>query len=114
MQRDAVDRLGLTRMLLEPELLSAVEPDIHLVGTLLSLSGVMPQETKETAREVVRKVVAELEGRLAEQTRAAISGALDRAARTHRPRLPTSTGRAPSGRTSSTIRPSSARSSRSG
>ncbi|AXB43759.1 VWA domain-containing protein [Amycolatopsis albispora] len=87
MQRDAVDRLGLTRMLLEPELLSAVEPDIHLVGTLLSLNSVLPQETKETARGVVREVVAELEDRLAEPTRAAVRGALDRAARTHRPRL---------------------------
>src|SRR5215212_7045098 len=27
MQRDAVERLGLTRMLMEPELLNAVEPD---------------------------------------------------------------------------------------
>ncbi|MGW4487082.1 VWA domain-containing protein [Amycolatopsis sp. NPDC004368] len=86
MQRDAVDRLGLTRMLMEPELLSAVEPDVHLVGTLLSLNGVLPEETKETARSVVRKVVAELEARLAEPTRAAIRGALDRAARTQRPR----------------------------
>ncbi|HEY0805583.1 MAG TPA: hypothetical protein VGD84_10980, partial [Pseudonocardiaceae bacterium] len=32
MQRDAVDRLGLTRMLLEPELLASVEPDVHLIG----------------------------------------------------------------------------------
>ena len=86
MQRDAVDRLGLTRMLLEKELLSAVEPDVHLVGTLLSLNGVLPEETKETAREVVRKVVEELEERLAERTRAAIKGALDKASRTHRPR----------------------------
>ena len=86
MQRDAVDRLGLTRMLLEKELLSAVEPDVHLVGTLLSLNGVLPEETKETAREVVRKVVTELEERLAERTRAAIRGALDKASRTHRPR----------------------------
>ena len=86
MQRDAVDRLGLTRLLLEPELLAAVEPDVHLVGTLLSLGGVMPEETKQTAREVVAKVVADLERRLADKTRAAISGALDRAARTHRPK----------------------------
>ncbi|GLY38624.1 VWA domain-containing protein [Amycolatopsis sp. NBRC 101858] len=86
MQRDAVDRLGLTRMLLEKELLSAVEPDVHLVGTLLSLNGVLPEETKETAREVVRKVVEELEERLAERTRAAIKGALDKASRTRRPR----------------------------
>jgi Mg-chelatase subunit ChlD len=86
MQRDAVDRLGLTRLLLEPELLSAVEPDVHLVGTLLALNGVMPERTKETAREVVRRVVGELERRLADKTRAAVKGALDRAARTHRPR----------------------------
>ena len=38
MQKDAIERLGLTRLLLEPEMLDAVEPDVHLVGTLLSLS----------------------------------------------------------------------------
>jgi Mg-chelatase subunit ChlD len=86
MQRDAVDRLGLTRMLLEPELLGTVEPDVHLVGTLLSLNQVMPEETKQTARDVVRRVVTDLETRLAERTRAAVTGALDRAARTTRPR----------------------------
>jgi hypothetical protein len=86
MQRDAVERLGLTRMLLEPELLAAVEPDVHLVGTLLSLKGVLPERTKETARDVVRTVVAELERRLADRTRAAVTGALDRSARTRRPR----------------------------
>jgi Mg-chelatase subunit ChlD len=72
-------------MLLEPELLAAVEPDVHLVGTLLSLTGVLPEETKETARTVVRGVVAELEQRLADRMRAAVTGALDRSARTRRP-----------------------------
>jgi Mg-chelatase subunit ChlD len=86
MQRDAVERLGLTRMLLEPELLAAVEPDVHLVGTLLSLKGVLPERTKETAREVVRTVVTELQRRLADRTQAAVRGALDRSARTRRPR----------------------------
>jgi len=86
MQRDAVDRLGITRMLMEPELLSAVEPDVHLVSTLMALNEVMPEETKQTAREVVGRVVAELEARLAERTRAAVTGALDRAGRTGRPR----------------------------
>ena len=44
MQKDAVERLNLTRLLLEPEMLEAVEPDVHLVGTLLSLNRVMPGE----------------------------------------------------------------------
>jgi Mg-chelatase subunit ChlD len=86
MQRDAVERLGLTRMLLEPELLNAVEPDVHLISTLLTLNDVIPEHTKETAREVVRNVVSKLEDRLAERTRSAVRGALDRATRTHRPR----------------------------
>ncbi|WP_433732196.1 VWA domain-containing protein [Nocardia sp. CA-129566] len=87
MQRDAVDRLNLTQLLLEPELLEAVEPDVHLVGTLLSLNRVMPETTKATARMVVEKVVREIEQRIAAHTVAAVSGALNRAARVSRPRL---------------------------
>jgi Mg-chelatase subunit ChlD len=86
MQRDAIERLGLSALLLEPEMLEAVEPDVHLVGTLLSLNKAMPETTKETARAVVRKVVDDLEKRLAAKTRATLSGALDRSARTRRPR----------------------------
>jgi Mg-chelatase subunit ChlD len=86
MQRDAIDRLQLRQLLLEPEMLATVEPDVHLVGTLLSLSKVMPETTKATARVVVGRVVAELERRLAERTRAAVSGALNRSSRTRRPR----------------------------
>jgi Mg-chelatase subunit ChlD len=86
MQRDAIDRLNLTSLLLEPELLESLEPDVHLVGTLLSLSRVMPQATKATARQVVAQVVAQIEERIANQTRSSIAGALNRAARTRRPK----------------------------
>ncbi|MET9591002.1 VWA domain-containing protein [Streptomyces sp. NPDC006516] len=86
MQRDAIDRLGLSSLLLEPEMLEAVEPDVHLVGTLLSLGKAMPETTRESARAVVRKVADDLERRLAARTRAALTGALDRSARAGRPR----------------------------
>ncbi|WP_030674685.1 VWA domain-containing protein [Streptomyces rimosus] len=86
MQRDAIERLGLSALLLEPEMLEAVEADVHLVGTLLSLNKVMPETTKETARAVVRKVVEQLEKRLSARTRATLTGALDRSARVSRPR----------------------------
>ncbi|MFJ3295352.1 VWA domain-containing protein [Streptomyces bacillaris] len=86
MQRDAIDRLGLSTLLLEPEMLEAVEADVHLVGTLLSLNKAMPETTKETARAVVRKVVEDLEKRLESRTRATLTGALDRSARISRPR----------------------------
>jgi Mg-chelatase subunit ChlD len=85
-QKDAMERLQLERLLLEPELLEAVEADVHLVGTLLALNAVMPEQTRSTARLVVRRVVDGLERRLARETRQAVTGALDRSARTHRPR----------------------------
>jgi Mg-chelatase subunit ChlD len=85
-QQDAMKRLKLDRLLLEPEVLEAVEPDVHLVGTLIALGTVIPDRTRATARMVVRRVVDELERRLASQTRQAITGALNRAARTNRPR----------------------------
>lgn len=86
MQQDALERLNLRQMLLEPELLGQVEPDVHLVASLLSLSGVIPARTKQTARQVVRKVVDDLEKRLRQPTQQAVRGALQRAQRTSRPR----------------------------
>uniref|UniRef100_UPI0005EBE4D1 VWA domain-containing protein n=1 Tax=Deinococcus pimensis TaxID=309888 RepID=UPI0005EBE4D1 len=86
MQRDAIDRHGLRELLLQPELMEAVEPDVDLAVTLLSLKDVMPDEAKERARVVVRRVTDELLRRLQEPLRTAVSGALNRAARTNRPR----------------------------
>jgi Mg-chelatase subunit ChlD len=87
MQKDAMNRLGLNQMLLEPESLQAVEPDVHLVATLLSLSRVLPAKTRETARQVVRKVVDDLERRLAAPLRQAVNGSLSRSIRNRRPKL---------------------------
>ena len=87
MQKDALERLGLQQMLLEPEMLREVEPDVHLVANLLSLNRVIPERTRETARMVVRKVVDDLQKRLAEPVRRAVTGSLSRATRNRRPRL---------------------------
>jgi Mg-chelatase subunit ChlD len=86
MQSDAIERLNLSQLLLEPEMLDAVEPDVHLVGTLLSLNRVMPEGTRQAARAVVARVVADLERRITQKTRAAVTGALNRASRINRPR----------------------------
>lgn len=86
MQKDALQRLDLTRMLLEKEMLENIEPDVHLVASLMTLSHVIPDKTKDTARQVVRKVVDELMRKLAQPTRQAITGSLNRSARNRRPR----------------------------
>ncbi len=86
MQKDAIERLGMDQLLLEPEMLQAVEPDIDLVTTLMSLSGVIPQKAKATARQIVQRVVQDLIRRLEAPLRQAVSGALKRSTRTRRPR----------------------------
>jgi hypothetical protein len=86
LQRDAVERLDLRRLLLEPELLESVEPDLHLVTLLVELNRVLPDQTRATARQVIAKVLADLERQLADRTRTAVHGALARSARQRRPR----------------------------
>ncbi len=86
LQRDALERLGLAQLLLEPELLASVEPDVHLVGTLLALQKAMPAQTRETARILVRRIVEDLERRLQAPLRQAVQQALHRSGRTRNPR----------------------------
>ena len=86
MQHDALERLNLREMLLQPEMLETMQPDVHLVASLISLSGVIPATTKDTARMVVRKVVDALMKKLEEPMRSAVTGALDRSRRNRRPR----------------------------
>lgn len=88
MQRDALRTPGLQKkMLLEPEILEAATPDVHLVATLLELKHLMPPETRETGRRVVKKVVDELMEKLQIRTIQAIRGALNRQIRKRHPRL---------------------------
>ncbi|GGN06802.1 VWA domain-containing protein [Terrabacter tumescens] len=86
MQHDAMDRLGLTQLLLEPELMEAVQPDVGLVATLVGLNRIIPERSRATARAVVRVVTDELEERLRAETVQAVTGALNRASRTRRPK----------------------------
>ncbi|MCZ7648090.1 MAG: VWA domain-containing protein [Planctomycetota bacterium] len=86
MQWDALERLDLKQMLTEPEMLEAVQPDVHLVADLVALGAVMPKKSKETARAVVRKVVDDLMRKLASPMRQAILGSLSRSIRNRIPR----------------------------
>ena len=86
LQRDAIDRLQLRQLLLEPEMLQAVEADIHLVTLLVELNALLPDATRASARSVVARVVQEIEQRLASRTKQAVAGALARSQRMRRPR----------------------------
>lgn len=86
MQKDALERLNLKQMLLEPEMLENLEADVNLVAQLVALSDIMPEKTKSTARMVIKKVLDELERKLATPTRQAIQGSLNRSVRNTRPK----------------------------
>jgi len=86
-QKDAFERLGLKQMLLEPEFLAALEADVHLIADLIALRSAMPDKTKDTARQVVAKVVKEVMEKLESRTVEAIRGALNKQKRTSRPRF---------------------------
>lgn len=87
LQKDAIERLDLHQLLLEPEFLAQAEPDVHLVSSLLHLNHLIPKETRETARQVVRSLVEQLLKRLEQPTRNAVQGTLARNIRNPRPRL---------------------------
>src|SRR5438270_10619911 len=63
-QRDAMERLNLKALMLEPEFLSTLQADVHLVADLIALRSAIPEKSRETARQVVQKVVDDLMARL--------------------------------------------------
>ena len=77
-QQDAIERKGMQQLLLEPELLKNVQPNVQMVGTLMSLRGQIPERTKETARMVVQAVVDQIKLAIEQQIRQAVAGAVNR------------------------------------
>jgi Mg-chelatase subunit ChlD len=86
MQRDAIERLNLQSLLLEPETMENLEPDVELAVNLVALKDVMPKKAKETARVVVNRIVEELKRKLETPMRQAVMGSLNRAIRNRRPK----------------------------
>lgn len=77
-QKDAIERKGLTELLFEPETMPLLEKNVELVTTLVSARGLIPDKAKNIAREIVREVVEELRKKLAAQVRSAVVGAIRR------------------------------------
>ena len=82
-QNDAIERKGLKQLLLEPELLENLEPDMNLASTLLMLKDQIPKKSKEAARLFIRKIVEQINQMLENDVRRAITAALNK--REHSP-----------------------------
>ena len=82
-QNDAIERKGLKQLLLEPELLEGLEPDLNMASTLLMLKDQIPKKSKQAARAYIRRIVEQLNKLLEHDVRRAVTAALDR--RAHSP-----------------------------
>ncbi len=82
-QNDAIERKGLKQLLLEPELLEGLEPDLNMASTLLMLKDQIPKKSKESARRFIRKIVDEINKMLENDVRRAVTATLNR--RAHAP-----------------------------
>ncbi|WP_159787596.1 VWA domain-containing protein [Sodalinema gerasimenkoae] len=76
MQQDAIERLNLRSLLLEPELSDRLDVDPMLAAEVLTLMSTLPDSKLERIREIVRQVVEELEQRLRPATQQALLGRL--------------------------------------
>ncbi len=87
MQNDAMKFPELKdKMMLQPDILAQATPNVHLVATLMELGKLIPEETKDTARNVIQKVVDELMQKLENEMVSAISGAINRSVVNRRPK----------------------------
>jgi Mg-chelatase subunit ChlD len=82
-QKDAIERKGLKELLFEPETLPMLEKNVDLVATIISLQNMIPEQTKETARQVVREIADQIKKKLENEIRRAVIGAISR--NTHSP-----------------------------
>ncbi len=80
-QKDAIEKKGLTRLLFEPETLPYLEKNVDLVATLLSARAMVPDEARDIARAIVREVVEELRKKLETTARTSLLGAVRRNSR---------------------------------
>ncbi|MEM9776161.1 MAG: VWA domain-containing protein [Chloroflexota bacterium] len=86
LQRDMLDKSNLRKLLNDPDLMDKIEPDIHLVSNILALRRMLPSKTKETAKQVVRKIVDQLREQLSRPLEQAVRGAIHRPTVNRRPR----------------------------
>lgn len=74
MEKQALDRYGLTELLTDKKLLESLEPNMNLLKNIMQFKGRMKGEVLKSAKEIVRTVVEELRSKLESQTRASIMG----------------------------------------
>lgn len=77
-QSHAIDQLGMTELLKDPQVLDQLEPNADLLKALIAFKGGADQAALAKIREVARKVIDEVMEKIRHQVMAALSGKTDR------------------------------------
>lgn len=77
-QAHAIDNLGMTELLKDPEVLDQLEPNADLLKALIAYKGSADEAAQAKIREVARKVVDEVMAKIRHKVMAALSGKTDR------------------------------------
>ncbi|MCC9600286.1 VWA domain-containing protein [Stieleria sp. JC731] len=78
LEKELVQRRGISELLDQPKLLEKIEPNMELVKTLLTHKDLLNPKTRILARKIIDKVVQELKEKMKVQVEAAITGAIRR------------------------------------
>lgn len=77
-QAHAIENLGMTELLRDPEVLDQLEPNTDLLKALIAFKGTADEAALEKVRAIARKVVDDIMEKMRHQVMAALSGKTDR------------------------------------
>lgn len=74
LQKDALNKYGIEEMLMNPEILQNLEPDINLLSRLLAFRGVISPAVRAQADVIIRKAAEEISKKLENDVRKSLYG----------------------------------------
>lgn len=77
-QNDAIERKGMKQLLLEPEIIGNMTPDISLACTLLTLKNQVPERSKQAVRDYIESIVDDINKRMYNDVQKAVSAAVNK------------------------------------
>ncbi len=78
LEKQALDRYGMTELLTDKEVLAKMEPNQELLRMIMQLKGSMSKSVLEEAQRIIRAVVAQLMERLEQRIKIGVTGKLNR------------------------------------
>lgn len=78
LEKEALDRYGMTELLTDESVLEKLEPNQELLKLILQLKGLMSPKVLQAAKQIVRKVVEELRKRFEQEIKQSLTGRIDK------------------------------------